>query len=243
MGPKAAEGKISKGLYRFVDIKQPEVKWAASVSLLLEILFIAFSLYHNFDLYQDSICSLIECIIAGLIGLIGVAIAGIAIVIALFTSEQISLIDKLKKGAFENLLYDFKWFSVVSAVETAIFIAIIFVIKSPYPIAPQVVFYVLSFLLVYGVFYLLFYACALIGNFIKMSHLKCSLDTLLNQTKSIPVTALEFQIDFLVSKLFHKDKQSAREFYNELVDCLEKSSAKNKDEILEYIKERYITNF
>lgn len=242
MGPKATNHKILKGLYRFINIKQPEVKGAVSVSLLLECLFVVFSLHDNFALYQDSICSLIECVIAGLIGLIGVAIAGIAIVIALFTSEQINLIDKIKEGAFEALLYDFKWFSLVSAVETAVFIAMIFVIRSPYPIAPQTVFYVVTFILIYGIFYQLFYACALIGNFIKMSHLKCSLDTILNQTKSVPLSAIEFQIDFLISRFFHEDKQAARKFYTELIDIIQKSSTKNRDEIIEYIKTRYIKN-
>lgn len=242
MGQNATDKKVSKGLYRFIDIKQPEIKGAASVSLLLELVFIALSLHDNFALYQDDICSLIECVIAGLIGLIGVAIAGIAIVIALFTSEQINLINKLKEGAFENLLYDFKWFSLVSAVETAIFIAIIFVIRSPYPIAPQIAFYFITFILTYGIFYQLFYACALIGNFIKMSHLKCSLDTILNQTKSVPLSAIEFQIDFLVSRLFNEDKQTARGFYTELIDIIEKSSVKNRDEIVGYIKARYIKN-
>lgn len=242
MGPKATDEKLSKGLYRFIDTRQPEIKWALCVSFFMEILFISVSLHNNFSLYENDIITLIEYIIAGLISLIGVAVAGIAIIIALFTSEQIKLIDSLRTGAFENLLYDFKWFAQVSAIETAIFIAMIFVIRSPHPIAPQKVFYFLTFILTYAVFYLLFYACALIGNFVKMSHLKCSLDRILNQTKSIPVSAVEFQVEFLVSRLFHGDKQAAYGFYSELIDLIEQGSAKNKNEIIEYLKARYIKN-
>lgn len=73
-----------------------------------------------------------------------------------------------------------------------------------------------------------------------MSHLKCSLDKVLNQTKSIPVSAVELQVDFLVSKLFHGDKQAACGFYSELVDIIEQGSAKNKNEIVEYLKAKYV---
>ena len=241
MGQTAVKNNAIQGLYRFIDRKQPEVKWALSMSVTLIIFFIAFSLYDNFSIYESVICNLIECMISGLIGLIGVAIAGIAIVIALFTSEQICLINQLKENAFDRLLYDFKWFALISAIETAVFIGMISVIRSPYPIAPRYAFYLIAFILVYGVFYLLFYACALIGNFIKLSHLKCSLDTILNETKNIPMSAIELQLDFLISRLFKGDRVAAKEFYNELVACIEKGTAKNKDEIIEYIKKRYLT--
>lgn len=240
MGQQPTESRTARGLYRFIDIKQPEVKWAAGISILMEGLFIALSLHSNFAIYENDVRSLIQCIIAGLISLIGVAIAGIAIVIALFTAKQIEIIDKLKPGAFDNLLYDFKWFALVSAIETAVFVAIIFVIKSPYPIAPVGIFYFLTFVLVYGVFYLLFYGCALIGNFIKMARIKCSLDAALMQSKSTPILAIEVQLDFLVSKLFHGDKQSSHEFYTELIGLIEKSSMSDKDEIIDYLKKRYM---
>ena len=242
MGQQPTEVKTARGLYRFIDIRQPEVKWAAGISILMEGLLVALSLHSNFTIYIDEICSLIQCVIAGLVSLIGVAIAGIAIVIALFTADQIKLIDKLSPHAFDNLLYDFKWFALISAIETAVFAAMIFVIRSPYPIAPVAIFYVSTLLLIYGVFYLLFYGCALIGNFIRMARIKCSLDTVLVDLKSTPILAIEAQLDFLVSKLFDGDKQASHQFYDELIELMEKSSISNRDEVVDYLKKRY-TNF
>lgn len=115
----------------------------------------------------------------------------------------------------------------------------IFVIKSPYPIAPIWLFYILTFCLIYGVLYLLFYGCALIGNFIKMAKIKCVLDSALKAKKDISVVAIEVQLNFLVSKLLGGDKQASREFYNELIEIIEKSSMNNKDELIAYLKERY----
>lgn len=85
----------------------------------------------------------------------------------------------------------------------------------------------------------MFYGFALIGNFIKMSNLKCTLDIALTQTKNTVVSATEIQLDFLLSKLFHGDKKVSHEFYDELIELIETSSIDNKDEIVEYLKKRY----
>lgn len=239
MRHRLTEKKILKYLCRFIDFKQPEVKWSTVVSILLNIVLGLLSLHFNFTIYENDICSLIQCIISGLVSLIGIAIAGIAIVIALFTAEQIKIIDKLKNGAFDELLYDFQWLALVSAAEVAVFIALLFVIRSPYPVVHWSIFYLITFVLTYGVFYLLFYACALVGNFIKMAKLKCSLDTALTEHQSTSSLANEVQLDFLVSKLFHGDKQASSEFYCELISLLEKSSMNKKDEIVDYLKRRY----
>lgn len=230
--------KVEK-VFRLVDIKQPEVKWAVFVSIVLVCVFAAISLHTNFLLYESELINLLQCIIGGLISLIGVAIAGIAIVITLFTAEQIKMIEKIKSGAFDTLLYDYKWLAIVSTIETAIFVVVIFVIKSPYPAAPAVLFYLVVFLLTYGVFYLLFYGCALIGNCIKLAEIRRRLDTISVQSKNVPTAAIEFQLDFLISRLFYCDDKAAHDFYSELISIAEKSSASNKDEVLQYLKERY----
>lgn len=149
------------------------------------------------------------------------------------------MIEKIYPSAFESLLYDFKWFALVSTIETAIFIVVIFVIKTPYLVAPVILFYLMVWLLTYGVFYLLFYGCALIGNCIRLAKIRSTLDTISTQVKNVPIAATEIQLDFLLSRLFHADKNAAHEFYSELIDVVEKSSASNKDEILQYLNERY----
>ena len=239
MDQQPTKSKMSRGLYRFIDIRHPEVRWAVGISIFMEFLFIALSLHSNFSIYENDVCSLIQCAIAGLISLIGVAIAGIAIVIALFTTEEIKTINELVPNSFDDLLYDFKWFALVSAIEVSVFVAMIFVIRSPYPIAPMPLFYFVIFLLVYGVFYLLFYGYALVGNFIKMAGIKCKLDAASKQSKSIPLLAIEVELDFLVSRLFHEDKQASSKFYSELINVLEKSTLNSKDEIVDYLKKRY----
>lgn len=239
MGQQPKNNKTARDLYRIIDIKQPEVRWAVGISVLLEVLFLALSFYSNFSLYENDVCSLIQEAIAGTISLIGVAIGGIAIVIALFTTEQVKIIEGIKEGAFDELLYDFKWFALVSAIEVAILISVTLVIKSPAPIVSEWLFYIIIFIIVYSFFYLLFYGCALIGNLIKLARIKNTLDAAIMQTKSIPVRSIELQLDFLISKLFSGNKETAKGFYNEFVEFIENSSIENKADIVEYLKKRY----
>lgn len=73
-----------------------------------------------------------------------------------------------------------------------------------------------------------------------MAKIKCSLDTAISERKNISVVAIETQLDFLVSKLFNGNKQTAREFYNELIKIIGENSVNdNKDEIIAYLKKRY----
>ena len=107
MSQQPTELNVVRDLYRFIDKKQPEVKWAAVMSFFMESFLVVLSLHANFTIYEADICGIIQCIIAGHISFIGLAIAGIAIVIALFTADQIKEINKLKEGAFDHLLYDY----------------------------------------------------------------------------------------------------------------------------------------
>lgn len=72
-----------------------------------------------------------------------------------------------------------------------------------------------------------------------MARIKCSLDSALKGKKDTSITAIEVQLDFLVSKLLHGDKQTSREFYNELIGIIEKSSLNDKDDLIAYLKEKY----
>ena len=240
MSNEASLGKrIRVALYRFIDLKQPEVKWALFTSLALEVFLVLIKLHSNFLMYADDLCVLFQGLIGALVSLIGVAIAGVAIVISLFSREQVDIIEKVKKGAFEELLNDFKWLSLVAALDTAVFVGIILIIRSPYPLVQVYVFYLIALLLIYSFFYLLFYGYALIGNCIRLYKLKNTLEVISNRTKSIPVSAIEFQVDFLVAKLLKNKKEDAKTFYSELIKLAEESNSDSNSEILAYLKERY----
>lgn len=231
--------RIWSALYRFADIKQPEVRWSLVVSAFLEVLLILINFYANFSLYTDDLCSLLQCLIGALVSLIGVAVAGVAIVISLFSREQIAIIEDIKAGAFKVLLEDFKWLALISGLDTAVLVGMLLIIKTPFPLVPAYLLYSISFLLIYVFFYLLFYCYALIGNCIRLYAIRNTIEEISMQTKSVPVSALEFQIDFLVSELLKHDKSEAKKFYSKIITLAESSKSDNKKEVLKYLKDRY----
>lgn len=237
---KSQKTNVKTSLYKLVDSKQPEVKWAFGVSIALIILLFSLNLYLDFQLYENEICNILNSLVGGIIAFIGVAIAGIAIVIAMFSPEQIKTIEKIEFGAFERLLYDFKWFGLISAIEVAILIAIILIIRSSYSVAPPVIFFLVSFFLLYTIFYLIFYGCALIGNCIKLSKIRLSLNQISTLSQDIPLKVLLLEFEFLVSKIFKGSKSEAHAFYSELIQNIEQSTIEGRDEILQFLKNRYM---
>lgn len=138
--------KIWVALYKFIDPKQPEVKLSLFTSAVLEILLILIKFYENFSLYISDICNLLQCIIGVLVTLISVAVAGVAIIISLFSNEQIKIIEDIQAGTFETILNDFKWLALISGLDTAALIGVQFIVKSPFSIAPKYLLYIVSFL-------------------------------------------------------------------------------------------------
>lgn len=228
-----------ENLYKLIDPKQSEVRYGFLIAGIFQIIFLIFDFYLYFLDMQDDIVNLLLYLISGVVSLLGIAIAGVAIVIALFNTEQVRQLDKLKQGSFSRLLYDFKWFGLIAAIEVAIFIMLIFFIKLPLPLVHPIAFHGVGFFVTYAVFYLLFYACALIGNCIKLSQLKQSLDEILSMSKTESESATELKVDFLISKIFENDSEATKKFYGELIDVLQKNEFSNKANVLAYLKARH----
>lgn len=205
-------------------------------TIAFDVFLMIISFHSNFLLYEDAIFSLIQSLIAGIIGIIGVAVSGVAIVIALFKTEQINAIEAAHSGAYKSLLDDFKWLAIIATINVAVFASASLIIRRPFPVAPPFALYEIAFTLGYGLFYLLSYCYALIGNCIKLSKLRYTLDTVLFEEKA---AGLEFQIDFLVSRLFQSDRAKAQIYYNHLIKAVEQSTLPNKDKMLQHLKEHY----
>ncbi len=223
-------------VFKLIDPKQFEVRFAFGLSIFCSLFLFLIAFHKNFSSFHSSLPDLILAVISGLISLIGIAVAGITIVITLFNVQQIKLINSLKECSFDLLLYDFKWFAMVATFEVAIFMLLFFGVQLPLPLVPAIFLYLICFCLFYLILYLLFYACALIGNCISLSRLKLTLDKISSEEKSIAVIANECKIDFLISKLLKQNAVAANDFYDELLSIIESSDRPQKDDIASYLR-------
>ena len=55
MSQQPTELNVVRDLYRFIDKKQPEVKWAAVMSFFMESFLVVLSLHANFTIYEADI--------------------------------------------------------------------------------------------------------------------------------------------------------------------------------------------
>lgn len=229
-----------KDVRRYVDVEQPEVRWAISVSTVIEIFFLIIPIYSNFSQYSEVISDILLYIIAGIISLLGVAVAGITLLTSFFSPDQLQCMDRHHPGAFDELVADFQWFSLSAIFQTILLILILFLVHSPYPLAPKFCFYIIIFITEYGVFYHLFYVYALIGNFSTLVRIKRSISLLQSHEQDIGEYALELQLDYLISLILHQDINAAHSFYLDLIDFISKSNIANKEAIIENIKEKHL---
>ena len=58
MSQQPTELNVVRDLYRFIDKKQPEVKWAAVMSFFMESFLVVLSLHANFTIYEADICGI-----------------------------------------------------------------------------------------------------------------------------------------------------------------------------------------
>lgn len=241
-GPVPNSNTLSgvKNIKRYVDFAQPEVRWAIFTSVCFEIFFFFIPIYSKFSTYLSILSDVLLYIIAGIIGLLGVAVAGITLLTSFFSPDQLQCIDRWQPGAFDELVMDFRWFSLSAILQTIQLLAMLFLIHSPFPLVPKFWFYVLFFMTEYGVFYLLFYVYALIGNFSTLVKIKRSISQLQVQEKNISEYTLELQLDYLISKILRNDIDAAHSFYSELIDIISKSGISNKEAIIENIKRKHL---
>ena len=192
---------------------------------------------------QDGVRAVLICIASGLFGFIAVAIAGIAIVINLFSKEEIKLIEELNKGAYKILLDDFGWFALLSSIELLVALVTYLIIGFIGGAFPKGLFIGVASLYVYVFVYILFYAYALVKNCIALDQLRRTMEaigTIEKNAMEVRVNTIELQMDYLVACTNGMQKGKTREYYAKLMELARISPYENKDEIESYIKSRYL---
>ena len=89
---------------RKVNLKEPEVIKTVWCSVLFIVFLLLIDFHSVLLLNIESIKSLLLTLIGGLIGLLGVSIAGMAIALSMFTSKEIRTINDLQDNSFPEIL-------------------------------------------------------------------------------------------------------------------------------------------
>lgn len=239
--------------YDLFDKKEWEVRWAFGVSVSLVLFFLVINFYNDFFHYKESISNLIICFVGAMLGLLGFALSGIAIIVSLFTKEEAANINAINgENTITNILSSYSFLAKNIAIQClALFllyflnegnadIALIYFLNKVIPdIVSILLFYALVGVEIYHIVFIILYTVALIKNCIELYRIKNIYSKMDQVQKSIHDEVNEVKIDYIFSTLINIYEFSQREVIDGLLTFIEDSNMQNKESVIKYIKSQY----
>ena len=226
----------------FTDLDSMEVKAALFLTILTFIICgIGLNLYENFNDFEPALQNICIYISTSMIGLIGIILAGIAIIIGTLNNDNMSIIEKnVGEDAIEEILISFEFLAFISAIEVVIFFILYLILYSQEYLWNKTIFYLISFIIIYLFIFTIFYTVSLVSNTVHFFISIKKYDKISLEEKSLINIANEVRIDFIISLILKSNDINKDEFSNALLEFVQKCNVSNKkDELENYLKKYY----
>lgn len=227
---------------RKLNLQEPEVVRALITSILFLFVFLYIDFFNVFVNHISDLRALILGLVGGLLSLLGFSITGIAIVISLFSVQDIKLIENLKSNSYRDILETFKHFAYDMVLNIVLFIMTYVLMLTDIPIPGKFAFYAFTIALTYLFLYILFYGWALLSNCIALSNLKKLISETIEEDKSKFDMLNELGLEQLVEIIYRSSHQESKSFYEMLLKMVKSSTMPQKDELAEYIVHRHLNS-
>ena len=209
--------------------QEPEVIKTVWCSVLFIVFLLLIDFHSVLLLNIESIKSLLLTLIGGLIGLLGVSIAGMAIALSMFTSKEIRTINDLQDNSFPEILKTFSHFAYDIVLCIIIFVGIFLLLLTNFPSPPVPIFYVVTFIISYEKE----------GN--QNVKTKNKNQIKIEATEKSKFDSFnELGLEQLVEIIYRSSGQESKSFYRVLLQTVKNSSISQKEELIEYIEKRYL---
>lgn len=226
--------------FDMINIKSYEVKMAIFISLVFIIMFFSINFYKDFNAYVQLLSSILSVLIGALIGLLGFSLSGIAIVAGFFNKSQIKCIDNINEpGLIQYILSEYSFFAKNIAFQCVASIGIYFLVSSDVTLVSQYIFWPITFLEIYHIFFILFYTVALVRNIVKLYEIKNIYEDIVDEQKGFWNVVNEVKIDFILSTLIQNYNCNLDDVVKEMISFIDNSELSNKEKIIDYIREQY----
>lgn len=207
------------------------------------VLFRVFGFYDGFLGVQDDVKQIVCEVIGGSFSLIGMSLAGMAIITSLFPPEVLALIEKVDENDTINRVLSQFEFSALNLGIQIVYLTIIYMaIASNQEMVGKAFFTCIVVLVLYHFFFNIFYIIALIGNCIKINQIKNACNKVSSVEKSIIDRANEIRIDYLLAIVLSDRGIDRKQVLGKLDEMIEKSNDANKTEIKNYLRNYYREN-
>lgn len=227
-------------MFDLINIKEWEVKLSVVITGVIMVVFIQTNCYNNFSLFESTIEGLVGNIINALIGLLGFSLSGISIIVALFSTKETQIIEKINgEGKMHKILEEYAFLAINIGIQCVILVIILFLTASELNLPNKAVFYIMVCLEVYHVTFIIFYTVALVKNCIILYKIKCIYSKIENTEKTVHNIVNEVKIDYIFSTLIKNYGCSQEEVIENLIQFVDEGEIEQKDLIKELIKKQY----
>ncbi|MYL35541.1 hypothetical protein GLW08_11840 [Pontibacillus yanchengensis] len=223
----------------YINIRSFECKASLIISILLVFAFYLFDMYGSFDTYVEVLQDITLNIIQALISLLGIIIAGVAIIFSALNKEVLATIKKINPTAsIQTIFISFEFLAFNIGIGIMIFLLLHFSLYTSFELVPEIVFYILLSFFLYFFTFIIFYAISLISNIIRLFYITDTYSNINDYENSVHYEANEIRIDFILNSIM-KDRISKEEFIKQLFEFVERSNSDNKEEVKKYFRDYY----
>lgn len=216
-----------------------EVKIAIIVTAIITFcLFGMLSFYESFYTIQSDFKQVLLTILGGEFTLLGMSLAGMAIIVSLITPELIQIINSIdKEDTINRVLSHFEFSAFNLAIQAAYLLGIYLSFLSERQVIDKCFFVICFMVVCYHFFFNLFYIVALVGECINIYEIKNQCGKIALLEKSTIDVANEIRIDYILAILLRGKKKE--QLLGDLFEMIDKSNISDKQAIKTYLKKYY----
>jgi len=231
------ENKKWKDYYNFKSI---ECKVSLIITTIILFCFIFLDVYEDFTTFVVSLQNITVYIGQALIGMLGIILAGIAIIVSVLNKDTLNSIEKKNgKGSIHRVLISFEFLIFNIGIGIFLFFLLNLILSSDQKLIPIYWFYFAIAIISYFLAFIIFYTVSLTGNCIRIFYINDLYTDVSIKERNFYEIANEIRIDYLLSILHKTSNLSPKEILRDLDSFVDSSNIPNKDDIKKYLKNYY----
>ena len=223
-----------------VDFTSFECELALMFTVIFLTIIIVFRIYSNFKCFEIAFQNVTLYIASALIGMIGIILAGIAVIIGLLNKDAFNEIEKINgKNSVDKVLVSFEFLTFIIGTQIIIFFLTYIILYSPFNLPPQIIFYLIFAALFYIFTFTIFYTIGLVSNSIKIFFIKIMYNEISENEKNLYLEVNEIRIEFILNTLIEKYGIKKEDFLSELQTFVNESNINDKETVKKYLRQYY----
>ena len=222
-----------------INIKEPETQISIAISIALCAIFYKVGFYSDINAYLELLQNIIMCFVGGFIGMTGFSLAGMTMMVSLFSRKQVELIEKNNgSGSIEQIMGSYSYLAFISGINAFVLIITSVLIACDKKQLPVIGLIIFTFVVSYLSFFDIFYAVALVYNCISLFQIS----KIYNEEKvqqNVEVLANNIAIDYMISILVEKLHITRDDVFDGFRNETSGLPEDIKEEIMSYFERHY----